>query len=129
MCKLICPLMFCISHDATRSFLTNKYLLWMDKVCDWYYTGYRKIVSTIFIQYRKLLSLNVSISMHRPLQYRNRHTQKYLDCSSLETAPTTYDASLFSLRRLSLFHFSNSRPSCDVQTWPFKYRHHRRGRN
>ena len=55
------------------------------------------------------------------------HT-KYLDCSSLEAAPTTYDASFFLFGRSAFFPFS-IRPPCDVQTWSFKYRQHWRGRN
>ena len=61
------------------------------------------------------------------LHNRNTH-KKYIDCSSLEAAPTTYDASLFSLRKVSLFSFS-VRPTCDVQTWSFKCIQHWRGRN
>ena len=65
-----------------------------------------------------------------PLMFCNSHEnyKKYLDCSSLEAAPTTYDASSFSLRKVSLFPFS-IRPICDLQIWPFKYRQHLRGRN
>ena len=72
----------------------------MDTGCDWYYTGYRKIASTKFILYRKLL-LFLCIDLNN----RNTHTQKYLDCSILEAASTTYDASLFSLRKVSLSLF------------------------
>ena len=45
----------------------------------------------------------------------------YLVRSSLEDAPTTYDATIFSLRKVSLFPVY-IRPTRDVQTWSFKYK-------
>ena len=38
-----------LQFTRCHSFLTNKYFLWMDKGCDCYYTGYRKIAFTRFI--------------------------------------------------------------------------------
>ena len=98
-----------LSFDALRfagchSFLTNKYFCY----------GWIRVAIGIILGIERLPEQD-SYDTENCYYYmfpflcielynRNTH-KKYLDCSSLEAAPTTYDASLFSLRKVSLFSF------------------------
>ena len=109
------------------SFLTNKYFCY-----GWIRVAFGIIlgIERLQLQYSynrdNCYNITVSISMHRPLQHTHTHAHahtQYLDCSSLEAAPITYDASILIifLSVRSAFSLFSIRPTCDVQTWSFKY--------